>query len=81
MPPINTIAVVILKDVVKIVVTLAKGKEGQDTVITGRIFVRKSLLAPNMRQRVNKEGCVMAQEQASCANNQQHSPNIPIDKT
>ncbi|CAI2318155.1 hypothetical protein IFVP408_C2110039 [Vibrio parahaemolyticus] len=28
MPPINTIAVVILKDVVKIVVTLAKGKEG-----------------------------------------------------
>ncbi len=77
----NAIAVVILEQVVKVVVPLAKGEKGQDAVVTGGIAVGIGLTAPDMGQRVDKKSGVVRHHHPQDTCQQQHAEQISVDQT
>ena len=78
LPPVNAVAVVILEQVVKVVVPLAKGEKSQDAVIASGIAIGIGLTAPDVGQRVDEEGGVVSHHHPQHARQQQHAEHIPV---
>ena len=64
LPPTNGIAVVMQEVMVEVVVALAVGQEGEYRVVLGAVAVVVGLGAPHVRERIDEEGDVVADDQA-----------------
>src|SRR5580698_3787326 len=64
------------EQVVKVMVTLAKSQQRDDVIVASRVFVGIRLAAPHVRQRIDKERGVMADDQSQEASDQEGAPEI-----
>ena len=64
-----------------IVIAFAPRDQRQPKIVACGIFVGIGLFAPHVRQRINKEGEVMAEHQTQQTAQQQHAPHIAHRQT
>ena len=74
--PLDAVAIVVLKQVVVVVITLTVGEDRQEIVVARGVLVGVRAAAPNVRQRIDKECGLMAPHQASQATQQHHAPQV-----
>jgi hypothetical protein len=69
--PANAVAIVGLKVVVKVVIALAMGEQGEHTVVTRRVLIAERLPTPVVGERVDEESGVMGDHQPREAHEQE----------
>src|SRR5665213_594780 len=76
LPPAHTVAIVVRKHVMKIVIALAVSQQRHHAIVPGSVVVGVGLHAPYVCQRIDKEGEVMADNQAQHPGKQEGAQNI-----
>jgi len=65
------------EDVMKVVVALAVGEEGQHRVVARAVLICVRPRAPHVASELNEEGEVMADDDAQQAGQDERAPEIP----
>ncbi len=76
LPPAYAVAIVVREDVVEVVVTLAVRDERQEGVVARRVLVRIRARTPHVRQRVDEERDVLADDEAQDPSQDEGAPHV-----
>ena len=74
LPPAHAVAVIVREDVVEVVVALTEGHQRQHRIVAGGVLLGVRARAPHVRQGVDEEREVMADDQTGDAGEQQRAP-------
>jgi hypothetical protein len=81
LPPLNSVAVIRRELVVEVVVTLTKGDESSDDVVTGRVAIIERLITEPVGKRVDTEGGLLNEANTEDTSVDESTPPVTPAKT